>query len=71
MAETSNKLVSMAFYPVVYETNTNNDFVLDTNGDKVVVKDQNSVTSTDTYSFVTVKELLNHGKSTFVGLYLN
>lgn len=71
MAETSNKIVSMTFYPVVYETNTNNDFVLDTNGEKVVEKDQNSVQSTDTYSFATVKELLNHGKSTYVGLQLN
>jgi hypothetical protein len=71
MAETSNKIVSMAFYPVVYQTNTNNDFVLDTDGNKVVDKGQNEVSSTDDYSFVTVKELLNHGKSTFVGLRLN
>jgi len=66
----TNKLVSMVFYPVVYETNINNDYVIDSNGDKVVSKEREQVSAFDDYAFVTVKELKNHGQFKFEGILI-
>ena len=67
----TNKLVSMVMYPVVYETDINNNFVLDSNGDKVVEKDKNQVSPSEMYSFVTIKELENHGEFRYCGILIN
>lgn len=66
----TNKLVSMAFYPVVYETNTNNDFVIDSNGDKVVSKNRQQVSASEDYAFVTIKQLENHGEFRYEGILI-
>ena len=61
--ETSNKIVSMVFYPVVFEINSNMEYVLNTDGEKVVEKDKDQVSWQDDYYFVTEKDLLNIGTS--------
>jgi hypothetical protein len=66
----TNKLVSMTFYPVVYETNTNNDFVIDSNGDKVVSKNRQQVSASEDYAFVTIKQLENHGEFRYEGILI-
>jgi hypothetical protein len=58
-----NKMVSMVFYPVVYD--------LDTDGDKFVLKNKDQVQSSNDYVFVTVKQDLNHGTGTYDGLRIS
>jgi hypothetical protein len=58
-----NKMVSMVFYPVVYD--------LDTDGEQFILKNKDKVQSSNDYVFVTVKEDLNHGTSTYDGLRIS
>lgn len=67
----TNKLVEMAFYPVVYDTDVNNNFTLDSNGDKIIEKNKDQVNPSQMYSFVTIKELKNHGEFRYCGLRIN
>lgn len=53
----------MVFYPVVFEINSNMEYVLNTDGEKVVEKDKDQVSWQDDYYFVTEKDLLNIGTS--------
>jgi hypothetical protein len=38
--------------PVVYDRDTNGDFILDTNGDKVILVQPNNVNSTEPYDYL-------------------
>lgn len=67
----TNKLVEMAFYPVVYDTDVNNNFTLDSNGDKIIEKNKDQVDPSQMYSFVTIKELKNYGEFRYCGLRIN
>jgi hypothetical protein len=65
MPDYSNRIVKITIYPVVYEKDTNDDFVLDSNDDKIIQKEKEQILSTDNYAFVVNKELLNHGEHRF------
>jgi hypothetical protein len=67
----TNKLVEMTFYPVIYDKDTNNDFVFDSNGDKTIDKNKDEVSPSVQYSFVTIKELKNHGEFRYQGILIN
>lgn len=49
--ETSRKIGTIKVYPVVYEKDTNGDYVLDTNGDKIVEKSWQKVSYLDDYEY--------------------
>lgn len=43
-------------YPVVYEKDSNGDYVLDTNGNKIIIKNYLDVNPSDDYNVVTTIE---------------
>jgi hypothetical protein len=47
----SKKLVNINIKPIVYEKNSNGDYVIDTNGDKIVEIAYPNVKSTDDYDY--------------------
>ena len=47
----SKKLVNINIKPIVYEKDSNGDFVIDTNGNKTVEKTYPNVKSTDDYDY--------------------
>lgn len=47
----SKKLVNINIKPIVYEKDSNGDYVIDTNDNKVVEKAYPNVKSTDNYDY--------------------
>lgn len=47
----SKKVANINIKPIVYEKDSNGDFVIDTNGNKVVEKTYPNVKSTDNYDY--------------------
>jgi|LauGreDrversion4_2_1035121.scaffolds.fasta_scaffold466853_3 hypothetical protein len=50
----NRKYAKIEIYPVIYEKNTNDEYVLDTNGDKIILKNWPEVSATDDYEVKTV-----------------
>jgi len=53
------KYASIRVRPVVYERDTNGDFVLDTNNDKIISVQPNNVNSTQPYDYLVEIEEYN------------
>lgn len=64
-------MVEMTFYPVIFDKDSSNNYVLDSNGDKLIEKNKNQVNPSSQYSFVTIKTLKNHGQFTYQGILIN
>lgn len=45
----SNKLINVHIEAVVYQKNSDGEYVLDTNGDKIIIKNYTTVTPADDY----------------------
>lgn len=46
------KYAQIRVRPVIFERDTNDDFVLDTNGDKIIIVQPNDVNSTEPYDYL-------------------
>ena len=46
------KYATVRVRPVIFEKDTNGDFVLDTNGDKIILVQPNDVDSTQPYDYL-------------------
>jgi hypothetical protein len=46
------KYATIRVRPVIFEKNTNGDFVLDTNNDKIILVQPNNVNSTEPYDYL-------------------
>jgi len=47
----SKKLANINIKPIVYERDTNGDIVIDTNGNKIIIKQYPNVLATDNYDY--------------------
>lgn len=50
----AKKLANIHIEPVVYSKDTNGDYILDTNGDKIEIKTGTQVVPSDDYDFKTI-----------------
>jgi|688.fasta_scaffold00093_88 hypothetical protein len=46
------KYASIRVRPVIFEKDTNGDFILDTNNDKIILVQPNNVNSTEPYDYL-------------------
>jgi uncharacterized protein YqkB len=52
MATRYKQYSKIEVYPVVYDKDTNSQYILDSNGDKVIIKNWEDVTLDDNYEIV-------------------